>query len=224
MSQPAGTHPCRRIHSRTSRLIRLRTTAFPTFFVTVMPSRPTSSGSLRFRASARTCRPWSLSPSDWTTRNSARRRSRIAFVMRRAIPTSWRWSPRCACGLSRGGGEGPRGLHGSSCEHGSRACAFGSCYAADTYASRHLSGVCGAGSILTCVGGVKRSYRHEAKSRRSSSRFSSRDISVFRRKREFNCWRFCLAESKRHLLRTPNFLLWTTRDEWPREHSRRGCG
>ena len=52
--------------------------------------------------------------------------------------------------------EALRDLHGSSCGHGSRASACGSCYAADTYAlTRHYSGVCGAGSILMSAWGVK---------------------------------------------------------------------
>src|SRR5258706_10794929 len=156
MSQPTGTQPCRRIHSRISRLIRFRTTAFPTFLVTVIPSLPTSAGSLRFRASASTCLPCSLAPSDWTARYSARLRSRISFVMRPpAMPTSSRSSPRFVCGPWLDDGEAPHGLHGSFCVHGSHACVCGSCCAADTYASRHFSGDCGGGSILNRQWGVK---------------------------------------------------------------------
>src|SRR3569623_1837487 len=62
------------------RLNRLRTTAFPTFYVTVIPRRP--KGKVCSIASASRWRPWSLRPPDWTARNSARRRSRISFVMR----------------------------------------------------------------------------------------------------------------------------------------------
>jgi hypothetical protein len=79
--------------------------------------------------------------------------------------TSWRWSPRYACDPSRDGDEGPHDHHGSSCEHESRACAFGSCYAADTYASRHLlRRFCGAGSILIEPWSVKQSQAFPAPS------------------------------------------------------------
>src|SRR6187549_1535554 len=66
--------------------------------------------------------------------------------MRRAMPTSWRWSPRYVCGPSRDGDEGLLDHHGSSCGHGSRASVCGSCYAADTYAlTRHDSGLLRSG-------------------------------------------------------------------------------
>lgn len=181
-----GTQPFSLIHSRTRRLIRLRTTAFPTFLVTVIPSRPTSLGSLRFRAIAKMCRPCSLRPSVWTATKSARRRSRISFVMRRAMPTSWRSSPRFVCGPSRDDDATLHDLRESSCGHESRGCVCGSCYAAGTYASRHFSGVCGGRSILSSLATVKGC--------RSRQRFSSRDGCISRSKREFNCCRICLAE------------------------------
>ena len=193
-----------RSHSRSIRLIRFRTTAFPTFFVTVMPTRPT--GKACCSASARRWRPCSFLPPDWTAMNSARRRSRISLLMRQpATPsTSWRSSPRCACGPWRAGGEEPRGLRGSSCGLGSRGCACGSCYAADTYASRfdlpERSGVCGARSIRNRGGGVKDACP------------------------EFNCRRNWLAIANAHLLPTPKFLLWTTPEEWYGRGSRSGCG
>jgi len=56
MSHPVGTHPLVRNHSRNMRLIRFRTTAFPTFLVTVRPSLPARAGAVRFRAIARTWR------------------------------------------------------------------------------------------------------------------------------------------------------------------------
>jgi hypothetical protein len=63
------------------------------------------------------------------------------LVMRRAMPTFWRWSPRYACVPSRDGDEGLLDHHGSSCGHGSRGSVCGSCYAAGTYAlTRHDSG------------------------------------------------------------------------------------
>ncbi len=74
--------------------------------------------------------------------------------------TSSRWLPRYACDPSRGGGEEPHGLHGSSCEHGNRACAYGSYCGAGRYAStRQISRgqLNGGGSILGCVLRVKTS-------------------------------------------------------------------
>jgi hypothetical protein len=49
--------------------------------------------------------------------------------------TSWLQSPRCACDPSRDGDGELHVHHGSSCERESHACACGSCYAVDTYAS-----------------------------------------------------------------------------------------
>ena len=63
--------------------------------------------------------------------------------------TSWRPSPRCASGPWPAGGGAPHVHLGSSCVRGSRACASGSCCAADMYASRLISQAgSGAGSIL----------------------------------------------------------------------------
>ena len=81
MSHPSGTQPCSRIHSRSKRLIRFRTGAFPTFLVTVRPNRPARSAADRRRASARTCRPCSLIPSVCTATNSERCRNRISLEM-----------------------------------------------------------------------------------------------------------------------------------------------
>src|SRR3569623_1368995 len=72
--------------------------------------------------------------------------------------------------------------------------------AARTYASRHLSGVCGARSIRNRNRGVK-------------------DAGP-----EFNSRRICLAIANTHLLPTPKFLLWTTREGRHGRWSRSGCG
>ncbi len=85
MSQPAGTQPFRRNHSRNNRLIRLRTTAFPTFFVIVRPSLPRGLDSARGCASASTWRPWSFLPQRWTATKSTRRLSRISLPTPNAV-------------------------------------------------------------------------------------------------------------------------------------------
>lgn len=70
-------------------------------------------------------------------------------------PTSSRSSPRSAYGPSRGDAATLHDHHGSSCGRGSRACAFGSCYAAGTYASRQSLRLNGTRSIQNGWKGVK---------------------------------------------------------------------
>lgn len=62
--------------------MRLRTTALPTFFVTVSPSRPRRASS-RLRAMPSKCRPWTFVPPDCTSTNSTRCRRRISLAMPR---------------------------------------------------------------------------------------------------------------------------------------------
>lgn len=164
------------------RLMRLRTTALPTFLVTVIPSLPASCGSDRFDAIPSRCFPCTFDPSPCTARKSDRRRRRMSLEIPKGArrprsddgTTSWRRSPRCACAPWRGGGGAPRGHHGSSCGRGSRACAYGSCYAAGTYAWTRLGffqhaprqrGLSGAGSILKGPREVKAIAPRDSRSR-----------------------------------------------------------
>src|SRR5690242_15257364 len=112
--------------------------------------------------------------------------------------TSWRSSPRYACGPSRDGDEGLLDHHGSSCAHGNRECVCGSYCAAGTCASRHISGLCGTGSILSCSRGVKLQMVET-----DSLPLFAPEMRLFRRERESKTPRFCLAEQNRHLLGRP---------------------
>lgn len=71
-SQSAGTNTFCRTNSRTSRLMRFRVTALPTFLLTVMPTRPWPSTSEKMRK----CWVWNFRPRSCTRRNSRRLRSR----------------------------------------------------------------------------------------------------------------------------------------------------
>lgn len=74
MSRPAGKRSlCRRYTSRNSLLMRLRATAPPTFFETVIPTRVREEV---FRAKIRKCSVWNFRPRRCTRRKSDRLRMR----------------------------------------------------------------------------------------------------------------------------------------------------
>lgn len=180
MSQPVGTQPCSRNHSRNMRLIRFRAGAFPTFLVTVSPSLPARSGAERCLAIARTCRPCSFIPFDWTATKSARCRSRISFEIPdgerlRATATSSQPSPKCACGPSHDGDEELHDHRGSSCGHGSRGCACGSCCGADRYACSRCFSESGTRVASKPPGSLRRGIDTQAGSRSQGAVFAPVD-------------------------------------------------
>ena len=117
--------------------MRLRTAAFPTFLVTVKPTRGASSLP-RSSTSRRKNRPRRFSPRR-TARNSSRLRNRVGAAGRGVLPVSGNGAlslrRKAACGHDYGGLQRLRGHPWWPSGRGNHAGACGRVWTADRYAS-----------------------------------------------------------------------------------------
>lgn len=149
--------------ARKRRLMRLRTTAFPVFLVTVYPMRGSPSAS-RFRPCNTKARRFTRPPFA-TARNSERFlsvfMSGVGCVARAVITISAACSSPIrrlgACDPWPDGEQGPDGRFSLPCVSGNRDGACGQDGSADTYASLFLTRAASAALILKILGGSIRS-------------------------------------------------------------------